>query len=1426
MGRLAECWQLSQPPHLRHLAIVRDTVLHRTNALYVHYSARSFKELVEAGEASWEAVEFVPKNASSNIRLPPVDAVPQLDEYGFPVTSSSKELLRNGNSTLFECMAVGKPADYTCSGSDPVAVRLNDGSYVCRLGGQKPLPNGLPQNPSAYRGRPKGKTKRSNEEVSVTVHLDETDDHEKPEVTATKRPKKSKSYADRLKGMTEKEKLEAMGMDESWTEYSIFLIDRPKPGVYVTPRGRRRATGQSRGRPRASQVAIFKSPKLTSLPWFVREGDVEDDAVPERPSSALSAETPIPTFTPNGPAAEDSGPSVTPMRGSKRGFQERQSSDEEATPAATRSGLRGRKPKQRRHDQSADTQDNAMVTLQTQSISVNTVTAASERPKRKRQASPTERVQQSAQTGIEADRMRSKKQRHIEHELEDTNRSVAPTPEITQTPVESARLELVPHGKQAQPEHTEIDHNRASIVDRGQAPVNAATTPNGTRNVSAYQATQPQLPKQGKKGRTDRGGSVAVLRRNIIMDIIEKAGGAYPFGTELWYPFTSAYIKTKSKEKPDMRTIRTTVRHLVDSGKLRQQTFSGRDSKGIMITKSIVTKPETPPDAPVVTEMQHRMLAGESRFYFPPNTEINPQIMKRSSSIIGPVKSESKPISQLPVEPGLTVQLQKKPAVVLAKERRVQRQMLRRLEQEDDAEGGGRAGRLMSLKRRSAHRPATITRPSGSVPGEGVVQRTGKMKQLRTSISSPASFAMLMDPKQTFHATTGTFGTEVGFPARWMAQKPVVPPITPHAMFMNPRQAFHATTGTFGTHVGQQVSRERKTQEISPGIEDLGVPTPCRADRAKGADSRTRQFFRDNDQILHWELENQYLFHEKGKNLHYINQTVWDAFDTAPIRGDIRFDIDQQEQRPTVPARATKPTVTTRRSARRSKVTDDRRPQRLSELLSPAQKAPTTPRQPIRRNRAVHILPQPFIQKLMTAIVAVRVLAGGAEGRMIDWPLVAKCFPELDARFVQDRSRSVLSKNRLQITKMQGDFQERFLEAYANGHVPPIDYNDLDGYDWEGIVEWAQTQLDVPTMSEKVPDLPATRAQFDSVFELREEMPLSLDEAYQHSTVTLNRKRTLFASMPFAEPLHDNRRKPARVDLDHLEVAKTWVRANVVTPEETYRPTHARQSLEHFGEPLITDAVQSLVTDRVIKMGNRGRITPGRNYDITDQFINSLRKRPIESTQLRRAAWFKTSVLDPGLRDNGVAEVDYTAEDGDILALINLYAERKIMLKPREPPRDKYGLTDGSYLTRQIDREKFRFGVDILPVRDSYKFGNPIATAMSNLPPPSLSPPLTPTIPTTEQRIPLWLDIHTTFFKLLWDLVCAAVVGCVATRPGISARGVAGMMRPAVGAWEVGLLLGWMEGVGVVRRSCVNVEEGLEGEDGWVVRGWWWMVLG
>lgn len=1399
MARLVECWQLSQPPHLRHLAIVRDTMLQRTNAMYVHYSIRNFKTLVDAGEASWEAVEFAPKGGKNNkFRVPPVDAVPQLDEYGLPLPHSPDGLLKNGNATLLECMATCKPADYTRSSSDPIAVRSKDGSYTFRLGSYKPSSDGVPsqQSPS---GRPKGRPKGTPNKPKLEPHDPDDDDLQPAETMESPRPpKKSKRTEDRFKGLSEKEKLEALGMDDSWTEYNVLLLERANTGVYVTPRGRRRPVGKSRGRPRVSQLAVFKSPKLASFSWFTAEKSFSQEAVSRPPSREQSVETPI-VETPLASRAVDGS---TPSRGAKRTLQTRESDEEAVTP--TSSIPRGHMPKQIRRRQDTDGQDGVSTAHSQEPDAL----APENQAKRKRQRSPSVVESQGpVLNGDVADTTRFKKQR------QDIGIYTGPT---TADPVEPSAGQI----SEAPAETTTVDVESTA----GQA-----TEPPGK---------MPESKQQGKRGRTNRGGSVAVLRRNIIVDIIERAGGAFPMGTELWYPFTTAWMKTKFKEKPDMRTIRTSIKHLVDAGKLRQQTFSGRDSKGVMITKSIVTLPETLPNQSIVKEMQEKMLAEGNRFYFPPNTDINPELTK--SGAIGTVKREFKPIGQLPVETGLTVQLQQKPALVLAKEKRVQRQLLERLESDEnlDDSGQNRVKRLMTIQRRQANNLTSIGRPgkgqrAPAVPrltGVGsALNKAGKMKWLRSSM---ASMAMLMNPRQTFNPVTGTFSTDAGFaPARRLATRgraPLLSSSVPYAMLMNPKQTFNPVTGTFGTNgsvVVRRVPREKAINDLPESLEGLFAQAQRHiVDPTRSTDPRTSQFFRDNDDILQWELENQQAFLEKSAGLRYITQTVPDV-DTVPIEGNIRFDIDEPDPKRGPP----QDPMVTRRRVRRSAVStgtqppqNERRLEKLNEsITSTTTHKSTTPRQPLRRNR-VSTLPRSFVQRIMTAIVVVRVLAGGMEGRMVDWPLVARCFPDHDPWVLQDRARSLLNRNRLQIVKMQGDFQERFLEAYAHGQVPAIDYTDLEAYDWEGVVEWAQTKLDVPS-SEKLPDLPATRAQFDSVFELREETPASLDEVFQSThSVTISRKRTLIASTPFAEPLpknQDPQTQHRNEYLDNLTTAKTWVRANVITPEEHYRPLEARQSLEHFGDALITDAVHALVSERVIKMGNRGRITPGRNYDITEPFIAALRRRAIDSTQLQRAAVFKSTVLDPRFHDNatgattGMFEVDYNAEDGDILALINLAATRQVTLKPRNPPRDKYGLTEGGYLTRQMDKRKLRFAVNVLPAED-YVFGNPLVLA-NKAPPPAPAAAPAPHGHSVAVNIPLWIDIHGAHSGLVWDLVRAAVVGCVASRPGIGARGIAAMVKPAAAAWEIEMLLEWMERVGIVRAQG----------NGWVVREWWWMVL-
>lgn len=1431
--------------------------------MYVYYSATTYRNLVEAGEAAWEAVEYSSKNA--NGRIPPVDVVPKLDEYGFPLAGPSKELVKKGNASLLECMAIGKPQDYNRSFSDPVAVQLEDGSYAFQIGTQKRAnpPPERDSQPSAPRGRPK---KEPKQEIQEDINMDTVtadNGNTEAEVVQAKRPKKPRVKADRFKGMSEKEKLEALGMDETWTEYNILLMERPNPGVYATPRGRRRPVGKARGRPRTSQLVVFRSPRLVSFPWFMEETEAEaevmegiaetgEDAAPETPSRLPGGETPIATPVTNGPAIEDTATPITISRGIKRAFHEGQPVDGEPSPvAATR---RGRPPKQRRKndEDNTDMQD-APATSQDQHGPRNRDIDTAEHPvKRKRLPSlaepergAVEMQEPSRSAENKASRRQPKKPRHEnEPALQNGTNSAVP---ISKKPQPLSQLGPWSGGEEGFEERQTLA-NEAQIV--GAMVVNHDIPSNVDQPHAAADTTTEPRKKRNKKGRTDIGGSVAVLRKKVLTEIVDKAGGAYPMGSELWYPFATAWMKTKYREKPDMRTLRTSVKHLVDAGKLRQLTFSGRDDKGVMITKSIITKPELPPSHPTVRDMQQKMLSAGTRFYFPPNSDIHPDIIKGSNGLI---KREHRPITQIPVETGLTVQLQQKPNYVLAKERKIQRQFWEMFENEFVETNEPRAGRLMTIRRPghgpSANNMTSIARPRSMAVGEGILRRAGEIKRLRTAVSCLPPYAMFMNATQTFHAASGTFGTEPGVAARRpvLRKKPPSLSIPLYTMFMNPRQVFNATTGTFGTHAGAAPRRGRRMYDPPDSLDALFAQREPPALETAEITDPVDQFFRESNDLLRWELENEDFFNEKRDRLEYFNRTVPGSFDSEPIRRNIRFDIDRRTERaiprerePVATRRATKQVTkpVTRQPTRQptrqaTRAPPERRLEKLTDLSTPGSHK-ASPKQPIRRNRIVHTLPPEFVQRMIASIVAVRVLAGGLEAKNVDWPLVAKCFPKHEGQFIHERGKSILSRNRLQVAKMQSDFQERFIEAYATDKVPRIDYDNLDGYDWEGVVDWAQAQLDIPS-TEKLPNLPATKAQFDSVFELREEPPPALEEVYHGiNSVTLNRKRTLIAGVPFAEPLrpkhkykHTTTPNQRKANLDRLEIAKTWIRANIVTPQESYNATEARKSLERFGEPLIQNAVQALMTERVIMMGNGGRITPGRNYDITEVFVTTLRRRAIESSQLRRAAEFKSTILDPAFREQGSLEVNYTADDGDILALINLAAHRKIILKPRDPPREKFGLTDGGYLTRLIDKQKMRFVVQITPAKDNYIFGNPIEPLLSSTPPPTL--PQTPSdkIP----KIPVWLDIHGNFFKLLWDLVAGAVVGCVATRPGISAAGVASMMKPTVGAWEVQVMLEWLERVGIVarpnRKGGSDVYRGEKhGQPGWVVDEWWWMVTG
>ncbi|KMU81481.1 hypothetical protein CISG_09052 [Coccidioides immitis RMSCC 3703] len=505
-----------------------------------------------------------------------------------------------------------------------------------------------------------------------------------------------------------------------------------------------------------------------------------------------------------------------------------------------------------------------------------------------------------------------------------------------------------------------------------------------------------------------------------------------------------------------------------------------------------------------------------------------------------------------------------------------------------------------------------------------------------------------------------------------------------------------------------------------------------------------------------------------------------------------------------------------------------RRLTQLQETTKTAQGAVKSVDRIFKRVRYAKDFPQRIAQKLTVAIVVVRTLAGGLEGKLIDWPLVTSVFPDYDSKFIQDRGKSIVSRHRLQMAKMQRDFQERYIEAYENDLVPNIDYNNLQEYDWESVVNWAEEQLERPSL-QKVPSLPATHEQFVSIFDVRTEQMLDIDELYQHNAqTTIPRKRTLYANVPFSVPVGQKRPNTVSTlgennkaeSIRRLEVAKTWKHTG---------PLRLGKFSSALVNELIGEAIQSLITERVISMSNRGKVTPGRNYDVTEHFLHAFgRKRAVEAVQLRRALHFKLAILDPAIQSEGKYKLEYGADDGDILVMINLATQGRVTIQPLNPPRNKYGLTERGYLTRMMDKTKLRFDVEIHPVPDRYIYGNPLAEKIDQTPIPNTDITVSEFgTSSTLPKVPLWVDVHGQFSKLLWELAVGAVVGLLAAIPGAGADTIGRIMQPYLGTWEVELVLQWLYVVGAVRHVREDgMEDDAKAKGGWTVKEWWYLALG
>jgi hypothetical protein len=334
-----------------------------------------------------------------------------------------------------------------------------------------------------------------------------------------------------------------------------------------------------------------------------------------------------------------------------------------------------------------------------------------------------------------------------------------------------------------------------------------------------------------------------------------------------------------------------------------------------------------------------------------------------------------------------------------------------------------------------------------------------------------------------------------------------------------------------------------------------------------------------------------------------------------------------------------------------------------------------------------------------------------------------------------------------------------------------------------------------------------------------------------HPSVSIQKRLRLIHAQHTVVPIGASS-APGKVS--GLAVAESFVRANTVTMAQNFNAQVAKERLSQVLPEDLDRAIETLYAQRVIVPIKADRTVPGRNYDLTDNFMQNLR-RAIDERHFGQAYTYKM-MLDAAFAEGieGGVAVDRLiteGEEGEVLAIENLVVHNRCKISASGMPTNKFGMMQDGYKTREMDRAQLSFPITIMPT----------ASYVSGFPLEPLKDPPAPHIPKASRKgkekassvtanggeikpIPLWYDIHDNFMPMLWRKALASVLITVALRPGVGERELEDTLWPTLRAWEIRLVLDWAVEVGGMRQ-VTGVEATKGGYAGWSCDEWWWTLV-
>ncbi|KAL6249419.1 hypothetical protein RBB50_003272 [Rhinocladiella similis] len=308
LARISAQSLIVQPPHLRHLTVVRTSITVDGIAQFTHYSWDVFLQLVAeqaidiSGIPGAKQVLAMANAKNGAVSKEETAKIIKNDAYGFPVQNALPLQVKNGESDFSTLIRAAGPGDVRAKLGEPILVKEVGQKPIVRLreilpeqtrvqnsflltkpavvegrkipSSTRPVKNNVNDavGGSIVRGRPR-KYARGTESFWRRIFLEARSNagmSKKDNKGVMKDPAGLAVYARRPAGFDDT-LLRAIDAElpvprhvedisEAWVTSTKSILDRSSNGLYITPKGLHHSNAKS-----LSQVLIFKSSRLHEL---------------------------------------------------------------------------------------------------------------------------------------------------------------------------------------------------------------------------------------------------------------------------------------------------------------------------------------------------------------------------------------------------------------------------------------------------------------------------------------------------------------------------------------------------------------------------------------------------------------------------------------------------------------------------------------------------------------------------------------------------------------------------------------------------------------------------------------------------------------------------------------------------------------------------------------------------------------------------------------------------------------------------------------------------------------------------------------------------------------------------------------------------------------------------------------------------------